>query len=302
MQVSRLGEILVRNSLITKEQLTAALDEQKTAGAGLRLGAILINSGHITEAELTTFLSRQYGVPSINLAEYEVDGAVLKLIPAEIAQKYQIIPVNRAGSTLILAMSDPSNILATDDIKFITGYNIEVVVASETSIKSAIDKYYDQSASLADVMGDLDMEDFEVIGEEEDLDISTLERATEEAPVVKLVNLILTDAIKRKASDIHIEPYEKLFRVRYRIDGVLYEVMKPPVKLKNAITSRIKIMSELDIAERRLPQDGRIKIKLGGGAGHGLPGLGSPHPVRGEDRPATAGQVQPPTGHDPARL
>ena len=181
------------------------------------------------------------------------------------AQKYQIIPVNRAGSTLIIAMSDPSNILATDDIKFMTGYNIEVVVASESAIKSAIDKYYDQSASLAEVMGDLDMEDFEVVGEEEDLDISSLERATEEAPVVKLVNLILTDAIKKKASDIHIEPYEKLFRVRYRIDGVLYEVMKPPIKLKNAITSRIKIMAELDIAERRLPQDGRIKIKLGGG-------------------------------------
>ena len=265
MQVSRLGEILVRNSLITKEQLAAALDEQKSAGAGVRLGSILIKNGHITESDLTTFLSRQYGVPSINLAEFEVDAAVLKLIPPDIAQKYQIIPVNRAGSTLIIAMSDPSNILATDDIKFMTGYNIEVVVASESAIKSAIDKYYDQSASLAEVMGDLDMEDFEVVGEEEDLDISSLERATEEAPVVKLVNLILTDAIKRKASDIHIEPYEKLFRVRYRIDGVLYEVMKPPIKLKNAITSRIKIMAELDIAERRLPQDGRIKIKLGGG-------------------------------------
>ena len=265
MQVSRLGEILVRNSLITKEQLAAALDEQKTAGVGVRLGSILIKNGHITESDLTTFLSRQYGVPSINLAEFEVDAAVLKLIPPDIAQKYQIIPVNRAGSTLIIAMSDPSNILATDDIKFMTGYNIEVVVASESAIKSAIDKYYDQSASLAEVMGDLDMEDFEVVGEEEDLDISSLERATEEAPVVKLVNLILTDAIKRKASDIHIEPYEKLFRVRYRIDGVLYEVMKPPIKLKNAITSRIKIMAELDIAERRLPQDGRIKIKLGGG-------------------------------------
>ena len=265
MQVSRLGEILVRNSLITKEQLSVALEEQKTAGAGVRLGSILIKNGHIAESDLTTFLSRQYGVPSINLTEFEVDAAVLKLIPTDMAQKYQIIPVNRAGSTLIIAMSDPSNILATDDIKFMTGYNIEVVVASESAIRNAIDKYYDQSASLAEVMGDLDMEDFEVVGEEEDLDISSLERATEEAPVVKLVNLILTDAIKKKASDIHIEPYEKLFRVRYRIDGVLYEVMKPPIKLKNAITSRIKIMAELDIAERRLPQDGRIKIKLGGG-------------------------------------
>ena len=162
-------------------------------------------------------------------------------------------------------MSDPSNIFAIDDIKFMTGYNVEVVVASESAIKSAIDKYYDQSASLADVMSDLDMEDLEVIGDEEEVDLSSLERATEDAPVVKLVNLILTDAIKKKASDIHIEPYERTFRVRYRIDGVLYEVMKPPIKLKNAITSRLKIMAELDIAERRLPQDGRIKIKLGGG-------------------------------------
>jgi type IV pilus assembly protein PilB len=162
-------------------------------------------------------------------------------------------------------MSDPSNIFAIDDIKFMTGYNVEVVVASETAVKTSIDKYYDQSASLADVMSDLDMEDLEVVGEEDEVDISSLERATEDAPVVKLVNLILTDAIKKKASDIHIEPYERVFRVRYRIDGVLYEVMKPPLKLKNAITSRLKIMAELDIAERRLPQDGRIKIKLGGG-------------------------------------
>jgi type IV pilus assembly protein PilB len=162
-------------------------------------------------------------------------------------------------------MSDPSNVFAVDDIRFMTGYNVEVVVASDAAIKAAIDKYYDQSASLEDVMGNLDLEDVDVIGDEEEVDVSSLERATEDAPVVKLVNLILTDAIKKKASDIHIEPYEKSFRVRYRIDGVLYEVMKPPLKLKNAITSRIKIMAELDIAERRLPQDGRIKIKMGGG-------------------------------------
>ena len=266
MHASRLGELLVRNNLITKEQLTKALEEQKESGGQTRLGAILIKNGLISEPDLTSFLSKQYGVPSINLAEFEVDPAVIKTIPVEIAQKYQIIPVNRAGSTLIIAMSDPSNIFAIDDIKFMTGYNVEVVVASETAIKTCIDKYYDQSASLADVMSDLDnLEDLELIGEEEEVDITSLERATEDAPVVKLVNLILTDAIKKKASDIHIEPYERVFRVRYRIDGVLYEVMKPPLKLKNAITSRIKIMAELDIAERRLPQDGRIKIKLGGG-------------------------------------
>ncbi len=266
MQASRLGELLVRNNLITKDQLTKALEEQKESGGQLRLGSILIKNGLIEEQDLTSFLSKQYGVPSINLAEFEVDTAVIKIIAVEIAQKYQIIPVNRAGSTLIIAMSDPSNIFAIDDIKFMTGYNVEVVVASETAIRASIDKYYDQSASLADVMNDLEgMEDVEVLSDEEDVDVSSLERATEDAPVVKLVNLILTDAIKKKASDIHIEPYERTFRVRYRIDGVLYEVMKPPMKLKNAITSRLKIMSELDIAERRLPQDGRIKIKLGGG-------------------------------------
>jgi type IV pilus assembly protein PilB len=265
MQASRLGELLVRNNLITKDQLTKALEEQKESGGQTRLGSILIKNNLIAESDLTSFLSKQYGVPSINLAEFEIDSAIIKIIPVEIVQKYQVIPVNRAGSTLIIAMSDPSNIFAIDDIKFMTGYNVEVVVASESAIKSAIDKYYDQSASLADVMSDLELEDLEVIGDEEDVDVSSLERATEDAPVVKLVNLILTDAIKKKASDIHIEPYERTFRVRYRIDGVLYEVMKPPIKLKNAITSRLKIMAEMDIAERRLPQDGRIKIKLGGG-------------------------------------
>lgn len=265
MQVSRLGELLVKNKLITPEQLTHALEEQKQSG-GLRLGSILIKNNLITEADLTSFLSKQYGVPSINLTEFDIEQSVIKLIPVDVSQKYQIVPVSRAGSTLVIAMSDPSNIFAVDDIKFMTGYNVEVVVAAESSIKTSIDKYYDQSASLADVMSDLEgLDDLEVVGDEEDLDISSLERSTEDAPVVKLVNLILTDAIKRKASDIHVEPYERSFRVRYRIDGVLYEVMKPPMKLKNAITSRIKIMAELDISERRLPQDGRIKIKLGGG-------------------------------------
>jgi type IV pilus assembly protein PilB len=265
MQMSRLGDLLVANNLITRENLSRSLEEQKDSSGQLRLGTILIKNGFISEHDLTSFLSKQYGVPSINLSELEVDSAVTKIIPADVAQKYQIIPVNRAGNTLIVAMSDPSNIFAVDDIKFMTGYNIEVVVASEAAIKASIDKFYDQSASLADVMGEMDMEDFEVIGDEEDIDVSSLEKATEDAPVVKLVNLILTDAIKKKASDIHIEPYERTFRVRYRIDGILYEVMKPPLKLKNAITSRVKIMAELDIAERRLPQDGRIKIKLGGG-------------------------------------
>jgi type IV pilus assembly protein PilB len=263
MTSNRLGELLVRNDLINRQQLSEALSDQKSNGG--RIGSSLVRLGFVKEEELSAFLSKQYGVPSINLAEFEIDPGVVRHIPAEIAQKYQIVPVNRAGATLIVAMNDPSNIFAIDDIKFMTGFNIEVVVASESSIKHAIDKYYDQSASLADVMGDLEDIDLEVVDGHDDVDVGALEKATEDAPVVKLVNLILTDAIKRKASDIHIEPYEKTFRVRYRIDGVLYEVMKPPIKLRAAITSRIKIMSEMDIAERRLPQDGRIKIKLPGG-------------------------------------
>lgn len=265
MQSNRLGEILVKNNLINRDQLDKALEEQKLSGNQLRLGSILINLKLLTEGQLTSFLSKQYGVPSVNLSDYEIDPAVIKIIPPEVVQKYQLLPVNRAGATLIVAVSDPSNLFAIEDIKFMTGYNIEMVVASERDIKTSIDKYYDQSASLADVMSDLDVEDFEIVGDEEQVDVGSLERATEDAPVVKMVNAILQDAIRKKASDIHVEPYEKLFRVRYRIDGVLYEVMKPPLKLKNAITSRIKIMAELDIAERRLPQDGRIKIKLGGG-------------------------------------
>ncbi len=263
MAANRLGELLVRNKLIDEKQLAKALEEQKASGG--RLGASLVKLGYLKEEDLAAFLSRQYGVPSINLSEFEIDESVIKLIPAEVVQKYQLIPVNRAGSTLIVAMADPSNIFAIDDIKFMTGYNVEVVVAAEASIKTAVDKYYDQSASFDDVMGDLDDIDLEVIDDEDQIDTGELEKASEDAPVVKLVNLILTDAIKKGASDIHVEPYEKSFRVRYRIDGVLHEVMKPPLKLKNAMTSRIKIMSEMDISERRLPQDGRIKIKLPGG-------------------------------------
>jgi len=260
---SRLGELLVKENLITPVQLQQALAEQKKTGG--RLGSNLTKLGFLQETELTEFLSRQYGVPSINLNEFEIDPNVVSLVPQEVALKHQVIPVNRAGSTLIVAMADPSNIFAIDDLKFITNYNIEVVVASEQSIRESIDKYYDSGATLQDVMEDFDDTDIFMADDEENVDLNELQKATEDAPVVKLVNLILTDAIKKNASDIHVEPYEKSFRVRYRIDGVLYEVMKPPMKLKNAITSRIKIMASLDIAERRLPQDGRIKIKLGKG-------------------------------------
>jgi type IV pilus assembly protein PilB len=252
----RIGELLVRENLLTAEQLRKAREEAKAGGA--RLGAQITKLGFLQEQELSSFVAKQYGVPDINLDEFDID-------PEEVALKHIVIPVNRAGSTLILATADPSNIFAIDDIKFLTGYNVEVVVASDDQIKRAIDRYYDKSSSLDDIMGDFDDSDLELVSEGDDVDVNALARESEDAPVVKLVNLILTDAIKKTASDIHIEPYEKEFRVRYRIDGVLYEVMKPPMKLKNAITSRLKIMSELDIAERRLPQDGRIKLKLGRG-------------------------------------
>jgi type IV pilus assembly protein PilB len=259
----RIGELLVKQNLLTASQLQEARESSRSKGR--RLGAQITELGFLDEADLSDFVAKQYGVPSINIDDFEIDPAVIQLIPEEVAAKHTVIPVNRAGSTLILATADPSNIYALDDIKFLTGYNIQAVVASEEAIHRAIDKYYDQTSSLEDVMGDFDDSDIDLIQESDDVDIADLARASEDAPVVKLVNLILTDAIKKEASDIHIEPYEKSFRVRYRIDGVLYEAMKPPMKLKNAIISRIKIMSELDIAERRLPQDGRIKLKLGRG-------------------------------------
>ncbi len=265
----RLGELLVRENLISLQQLQKAQDEQRKAGG--RLGFNLTKLGYIEESELTAFLSKQYGVPSINLAEFEIDPDVIKLVPQEVAEKHQVIPVNRAGASLIVAMADPSNIFAIDDLKFLTGYNIEVVVASDGAIRESIEKYYGRhdargtELNYDEVMAEFDEDEIEVGGDEEQATIVDLERSAEDAPVVKLVNLILIDAIKKGASDIHIEPYEKDFRVRYRIDGVLYEMMKPPLKLKAAITSRVKIMSQLDIAERRLPQDGRIKLKLGKG-------------------------------------
>jgi len=259
----RIGELLVKENLLTTEQLRKAREESRAGGA--RLGAQITKLGFLQENELSDFVAKQYGVPGIDLEEFEIDPAISRLIPEEVAIKHTIMPVNRAGSTLVVATADPSNIFAIDDIKFLTGYNVEVVVACEEQIKRAIDRFYEQQSSLDDIMGDFDDTDLEVVQDQDEFDVGELAKESEDAPVVKLVNLILTDAIKKLASDIHIEPYEKEFRVRYRIDGVLYEVMKPPMKLRNAITSRVKIMSELDIAERRLPQDGRIKLKLGRG-------------------------------------
>ena len=262
---SRLGEILVKDSLISADQLKQALDYQKKNGG--RLGTCLVKLGLVSDDDITAVLSRQYGVPSINLKFYEVDPSVIKLVPQETAVRYQIVPLSRVGSTLTIAMTDPTNVFAMDDIKFMTGFNVEPVVASETAIGEAITKFYGSVESVEEldkVMKDLTGEDadaLELAGEEAEMDLATLEKAAEEAPIIKLVNIILTDAVKRGASDIHVEPYEKEYRVRFRIDGILQNVMAPPLKLKDAITSRVKIMSKLDISEKRLPQDGRIMIK-----------------------------------------
>ena len=259
----RLGEILVKESLITQDQLQKALEFQRSNGG--KLGSCLTKMGFITDDDITGVLSRQYGVPSINLKYYEIDPTVIKLIPQDTATRYQVIPLSRVGSVLTIAMTDPTNVFAMDDIKFMTGFNVEPVVASESAIGEAIVRFYGGAETnheeLSNLMKDLDDQELEVSSEETEMDTATLEKAAEEAPIIKLVNLILTDSVKRGASDIHIEPYELEMRVRFRVDGVLQTVMSPPLRLKDAITSRMKIMAKLDIAEKRLPQDGRIMIK-----------------------------------------
>jgi type IV pilus assembly protein PilB len=261
----KIGELLIKAKLINETQLAKALEEQRASGG--RLGEHLVALEYVTEEDILDCLSQQYGVPSINLKHFDIDESIIRLIPADVARKYQFIPVSKTGATLTVAMTDPSNVFAMDDITFITGYRVEPVVASEEALREAIDKYYGttHSIELKKVMEDLSTVEeasLEVLEEEEDLDVQDLEAGAEEAPVVRLVNLILTDALKRSASDIHIEPYEKSYRVRFRIDGVLYEIMNPPLKFRDAICSRIKILAKLDIAEKRLPQDGRIKLKM----------------------------------------
>ncbi len=261
---AKLGQLLVSNNIITEEQLDKALFMQKKEGG--RVGSNLIKLGFLTEETLVGFLSKQYGVPAVSLSTQEIDPALIKFVPYEVANKYQIFPISKNGATLSLAMTDPSNVFAIDDVKFMTGYEVVAVVSSESSIKEAIARHYEQSDALQDVvdsMSDFEEDTLDLIqDEEDDADISQIKNAGEDAPVVKLVNLILSEAIARGASDIHMEPYEKEYRVRYRVDGVLYDIMQPPMRLKAALSSRIKIMAELDIAERRLPQDGRIKLKV----------------------------------------
>jgi type IV pilus assembly protein PilB len=263
----RLGDLLVEAGKITTEELQAGLNAQR--GEGGRLGTHLVRLGFMTDPELVEFLADRYGVPAVDLSELEIDESIIQLVPAEVSRKYTVLPVAKTGAKLTIAMADPTNVFAMDDIKFMTGYTVEPVVASDTALREAIDAYHGSTHAieLRKVMEDIadtNEAELEVLDEEENIDLQALEQQSEEAPVVRLVNIILTDAIKREASDIHIETYEKEYRVRYRIDGVLYEMMRPPMKLKEAITSRLKIMAKLDIAEKRLPQDGRIKIKTRG--------------------------------------
>ncbi len=263
---SSVGDILLREKLVNVKQLEEA---ERVRASGENVTHTLAKLGYLEESQLINFLSRQYGVPSINLDEMEISDDAIKLVTKDVAQRHKLVPIARQGATLIVAMSDPGNIYAMDDIKFLTGLNVEVVVASETSIIAALERYYgktdydDALRTVFSEIAEMDGGTAEYIDEEDEEDLDHLREATEEAPVVRLVNMILVDAVNRQASDIHIEAYEKDFRVRYRMDGVLYEIMKPPLKLRNAITSRLKIMAQLDIAERRLPQDGRIRIVMG---------------------------------------
>jgi type IV pilus assembly protein PilB len=291
---AKLGEILVRENLISPQHLREALDYQREHGG--RLGFNLVKLGLVSDDMITAVLSRQYGIPSVNLDLFQIDAQVLHLIPQEVAQKYSVLPLSRVGASLTLAMVDPTNVFAMDDVKFMTGLNVEPVVVAEASIQQAISKYYGTSREIelasiavddlalnaamsknsnggithADLVSldtiDFDTdrtEDVEVLEDnEETIDLTTLSRISEDAPIVRLVNVLLVDALRRGASDIHIEPYERELRIRFRIDGVLYDVMRPPLKMRDALISRVKIMSKLDISEKRLPQDGRIKIKV----------------------------------------
>ncbi|WP_437738718.1 type IV-A pilus assembly ATPase PilB [Sorangium sp. So ce1335] len=260
---NRLGELLVREKLISLQQLRQAQEEQRKTGQNL--GYALAKLGYISDGEITSFLSTQYRVPAVALDEYEIDAEVSRLVSREVCEKHKIIPISRSGTALVVAMADPTNLHAIDDIKFLTGFNVEPVVASETGITEAIERAYNVGPSYDEVLSEFGEEEVGFQVEADDVNVLELEKAAEGAPVVRLVNAILLNAIKKGASDIHVEPYEKKLRVRYRIDGVLMEEMQPPIKLKNAIASRLKIMSSLDIAERRLPQDGRIKLKMGRG-------------------------------------
>ena len=303
--VVKLGDLLLKAKLVTQEQVDAALKSQREEGG--KMGEALVRVGAVTENDITETLSQQFGVPSIDLASFEIDPAVIKIVPGDVARKYGVLPVNKTGATLTIAMGDPTNVFAMDDIKFMTGYNVEPVVASEVALRKAIDRHYGtprsvvlrektrsspaytpsegnmddvmaSSALTADDMagigfGEINMDeitgveagaDVDVVkGEEgEEIDLIDLAKSSESAPIIKLSNLILIEALKAGASDIHVEPYEKEFRVRFRVDGILHNIMALPMRTRDPLISRLKIMAKLDISEKRLPQDGRIKLRL----------------------------------------
>jgi type IV pilus assembly protein PilB len=259
----RLGDMLVTEGLITPEDLRRALNEQK--GTSEKLGSLLVRMNLLTEEQLIAFLSRQYGIPSITLSQLDIDPEVLRLVPSQLAKRYEVIPIKRTGNALTLAMSDPTNVFALDDVAFLTNLQVLPVVASQGAIRKAIDRTYDsQATAITNVLEELDQEltTVQLIGEDERaVDVIELKEVVDDAPLVRLVNMVLVDAIQKGASDVHWEPYERVFRIRFRIDGVLHEMLTPPKRLEAAIVSRIKIMANLDIAERRLPQDGRIKLR-----------------------------------------
>ena len=259
---SRLGEVLQKRGDLTADQLVQALEQQREHGGAL--STHLVRLGFVSEEKLLAYLEREYRLPVVDPLSLDIAREVLSIVPQTLVLKHHLIPTSLVRSTLTLAMADPSNLMAINEVKFLTGYDVKVAVAAPTVIQQAIERYYDSHTDFDEVLSKLGNEGLEVLHDEDEIDLQELERATEEAPVVRLVNALLTDAIRKRASDIHVEPYEKMLRVRLRIDGVLYEIMQPPLRLKNAITSRIKVMASLDIAERRLPQDGRIKMKLAG--------------------------------------
>ena len=258
----RIAELLVRGGIVTREQLREALDKEKKNGSNLVQE--LVQLGFTTEANLTDFLAKQFGIEKVELDLEQIEESVFNLLPAQIIQKHKIFPVRLVGSTLTVAMTDPTDLIAINEVKFITGYGVRVVLASTSAIKRILDQRFG-GVSYDEVFKKFGDGEMEVIHEREEINLQDLEQATNEAPVVTLVNAVLSDAARRGASDIHIEPYEKVFRIRFRIDGVLHEIMNPPQKLKNPLLSRLKVMADLDIAERRLTQDGRIKLKMGAG-------------------------------------
>jgi type IV pilus assembly protein PilB len=255
----RFAELLVKGGIVTREQLGEAQKKERENNSSVTREVVRL--GFTSEEILTEFLAKQFGIETVELVSGDIEDSIFSLIPPQIVQKHQLVPYKLLGSTLTVAMSDPTDLVAINEVKFVTGYGVRVVLAIPANIKKILDHRFG-GANYDDVLKKFGDSEMEVVQESDDVNLQELQQATMDAPVVTLVNAILSDAAKRRCSDIHIEPYEKIFRVRFRIDGVLQEIMSPPLRLKNALVSRLKVMAGLDIAERRLTQDGRIKLKM----------------------------------------